>query len=1044
MSRVFLPSVFNVSWTQGAQAEGAGAHLRWLLHPSAGLPRAHFQVWVRSQVSGRYNPIPVTPRDITGTAIILEWGGDPMAAVQALVTINTGQSLVLRAYDGPAGTGHLVDEITGSPGGTVLSVIGSGIRSLTLSGTGRITGLQAMSMADFVNDPSWVLFERVGLPVGAGWGPGTYPLDNQGRVGSETTPTNAAVQRLQRGAPTTGWPATNDRSQAMPAWAAPAHAPFVTELQGSLLQAVRTMLESEPAAHKHAQFRRESGVTPPRSIHGDALSQDSRALVAPLGSLLASAGSDPFAALALGFGTFVPATAVTSRLSLSTKAIVLPPNLIGRIMVTMDHAVPVVLPTGQVITFPTTLADVILNPVAGPAPAATSVTAQREVLRRPGNDGGLRFLDRPAGVDQPYLESVAVRWIRAVPAMADLPSARSYAVTRARGSLAHALLLDPRASGGHRPFVPVSAGSAILSAPCQFVDRGLPEPVGAEAPGTVYSVTAQDWFGRWAPWASADHVRAVTPPQVPGLLRVELVPLGNPVALQDAAVDIELAWNWADRSPEVITLEVKVHPEGTAPAAVEGTIREIGGPVVANATIVFGGSPALPPGVERIDDPATGDVARYRIRLTGFRLAFGTQPRITATARLKATEHVRPTSVSAWSRSLGALAVSALPPPAPPPPPGMVWGSLPDPGGVARAALTWPTTPGVTYAVYSADETAVRRELGLPAADLHVPAHERLLALRGRVDAGIRRAFRRVADGVTVTPHEIELPKGSRLIHFYTAVAVSARKVESPFSTSSNDWIAVATPRVATLEPPRVTARPTPTGVLVEIELPPGRTAPTRVELHRTRIAAAVLDLDRMGPPMASTAITTPAAGWQVVPLPGGGHRLRFTDTSAPANWAPLWYRAVSWSDSKLVTGLLAGRSPASSPFQTTRPANAPPVLTLAGPPTRSAPDQPVLVRWSSSLPPDRTPAGVSAFRVVGRQTSDTVTRSANADEVRTYVGALPGPDQATPIFRHHASDPALAQYGAWIDLPPSSPIQIVVQAIDPAGRTTTANVELP
>jgi hypothetical protein len=71
-------------------------------------------------------------------------------------------------------------------------------------------------------------------------------------------------------------------------------------------------------------------------------------------------------------------------------------------------------------------------------------------------------------------------------------------------------------------------------------------------------------------------------------------------------------------------------------------------------------------------------------------------------------------SASAWSRSLGAIAVSALPPPAPPPPPGMVWGSLPDPGGVARAALTWPTTTGITYAVYTAD---VR-----PAAPAHITA----------------------------------------------------------------------------------------------------------------------------------------------------------------------------------------------------------------------------------------------------------------------------------------------------------------------------------
>src|SRR5690606_13832715 len=91
----------------------------------------------------------------------------------------------------------------------------------------------------------------------------------------------------------------------VPPWEAPSAEKYIEELRKTILPGVQEMLENEAEAHRHARYRREQKLEPPRSIHGDQAKGKARAIVAPLGSLIASGSSHPFAALGLGFGTFV-------------------------------------------------------------------------------------------------------------------------------------------------------------------------------------------------------------------------------------------------------------------------------------------------------------------------------------------------------------------------------------------------------------------------------------------------------------------------------------------------------------------------------------------------------------------------------------------------------------------------------------------------------------------------------------------------------------------------------------------------------------------
>jgi hypothetical protein len=243
----------------------------------------------------------------------------------------------------------------------------------------------------------------------------------------------------------------------------------------------------------------------------------------------------------------------------------------------------------------------------------------------------------------------------------------------------------------------------------RFTDGGVPEAFPGDPATVVYSVAAHDWFGRWSGWVSAERPRLSVAPQIPAVRKVELIIPASELPTQQVTAAVEFTWDWSHRRPDKIHVRLLVHAEGTTPPEVAGSVLSVGGPTVGDTVLDFSGAglDTPPAGVVAIAEEALGNLRTYRVTIRNVELAFGSHPRIRVTARATATERVNPTRLSPWSPDARTDAASPVPPPPPFVPAAMWWASVPDPRGVARTTLRWTATAPL-YAVYLADETAVR------------------------------------------------------------------------------------------------------------------------------------------------------------------------------------------------------------------------------------------------------------------------------------------------------------------------------------------------
>ena len=1046
-SFISSPSTFFVSWapTQDSQ-EGPGVHLRWMVNPATGMPRVPFQVWVQTDpqnydlqlIAEFENQAPLTGGDWTRD---LDVSG---AFVALRLQPAPGRSLTARAYAGPLATGQLLDRRTQADVGQPIWVVlaGNAIRSVRVSGWGAIEIMAFVDIDTVLHSGNWEPLERVGLPLQEeDWG--SYVLDDQGFEFNLQAPWDAALRRLESGAATQGWPQTNAFAAPMPNWDPGDVVGYLDWLSQALLWPYfKPMLEDSSVPADDSDYWATESLQAPTSIHGDTPTSDAVAFPSaafkPLSLVLSAAASDPWAALAMGFGTFLPCHVLEQYFGSDVYEWVdlhedefhpggfvidgqqLMPGFAGRILVTVEHQVrvgpvPPVLEAMEVDEL--TYGDVILRAADGPAPPEGLIARHRA-------------FDRPVAVDKPWLETVDLEWQRPDPGFKDGSWARGYALCRELE-----LLVRERDFGGYRLFTPALPEKAADGEPIVFTDRGLPEALGTAPVPTHYDVAARDWFGRWSEWVGVGHLRPVIEPQIPTLMRAELRPLGGAAPTQSAELIVEFAWDWADRRPQTMTVEVKLFPEGGSVPVGTGSVKQVGQAPSPAADLTLDFTAPLPPAVEELPANHAGSaVKRYRATISGVNLNFAAHPVIIAQVRMRASEQVRPLVWSGWTPKQNAIAHSPVPPQRPAAPPGLLWASLPDPKGVSRVRLSWAATAGVRYAIYGGDETALRRELGLAAADLQTRAHERLPALRWQSGAGLRRALRRVAEGIAGGEHELELPRGTSLIHFFVVVGLSESGVESVFPSDTDDWFAVAVPRLAPPTAPQIRVGPDPAGIAVDLELPPSHVAPARVELYRSRNEAAAAELGSMGPPLVSFALSSPPAGWIHTDLGDNGHRLRFVDDGASEDWRGHWYRATSWSASDASSGQLATRSESSRATAGARPAPSGPSITSVSA-SRPTPGGPLLLRWSTDLPLVQSPLGAAEISLVAERAGDRLLREAQIGVLRGYVGALPDPAEAPAVFRHHASDPELADYAAWIDFGPGDPVDLQLLVRDPAGR---------
>lgn len=1032
-TRYVFPELFYAAGSPIVVGGRDRLSLRWILHPSIGLPRALFHVWKFDGVPS-LNRTSIN-RELLHPGTLLSWPDGPSAAVEVNISVPTG-SVVLSGYSAARGAGHLVDQktIVGPVSSLPVMLIGSPISSVTVAGNANSvsTDGRVLPISQFVSDPHWKLVERIGLPATSPSFDGTgYPLDLQGPVGSEVDPVSAAIQRVKGGSPDLGWPGTTDRGASPEPFGTPEPGLLVNEELKPLVEAVAELLSLVAEPSEQAEREVIITTTAPRSIHGIDSSPSWRArarpsTIKPLESMLLAAGVDPFAALGLGFGTTMDITSP----QISIAPIVTP----GIYMITVHHKVLLKkeipsFPKPLILTLDGELAALYLGELPA-LPALPAGLVDTGSIMRPR-------LDPPGETDGPWLEVVELSWAVPVTPIAKMARPTGYTIARGPPDEPMKIRTEKRLSGGWTSFIPALSAKSVKPTSVRFTEEGVPEALPGDPPIFTYSVTTHDWFGRWSPWVSTDHARVSVGPQIPALHRIQLFVEDTQLPTRNVSAAIEFTWDWSYRSPGKIYLRILVHAEGTNPPDVPGSVLIVGGPTVSDLILDFSSASKdlPPPGVEAITDEARGNLRKYRIEATGIQIDFGTNSKIRVTARARAEERIAPARLGAWSLDVHAVVASPIPPPPPFVPSAMLWASLPDPRGLSRTTLAWTGTAPM-YAVYLADETALLRELNKPSPDLEISAADRLPALRSIDIARARRAFRRIADRVPTNSLEITLPRGSRLIHFYGVVPISSTGVEGSLPASANSYFAVATPVVKTPEAPELIARDRGGEIVLTVNVPVIRVSADRIEIFRAPSRHRAVSIEDAGPPIRSVdaslaAVSADSVQWEVIdPTPG------------PA-WQSVFYRAVAYGATDRVRGVYGGKSSPSAAIEVVPSSGLLPDLAdLRVEDVATEPDY-RLVSFVSDVTLARTLLGVHVFTVQIVALDATVTiRRVTADTLALVNGSLPtAAEQGNSIFRYDPVNPRVGRNYAWVRRDIRA---VIVQVMDPRGRATSLTNEIP
>jgi len=1051
-TRYVFPELFHATGAVIVTNNQRRQALRWLLHDSLGLPRALFHVWqFQGNVDFKGTSFHVEPFE---SGRLVFWaGGQAAVGVQLTVSVSAG-SAIFTAHSAPRGTGHIVDKktITGPVTGLNVSLTGNPVVSISVSGSAAITSVAIVPMQDFVNNPGWKLIETVGLPVTSPlYDTSSYPLDPQGPVGAKVDPVSAAIRRLKEGTPDAGWPATTDRSVVVPPFLPPDPSVLVEKELRPLLEGMSEVFNRFGEPSKQTEEFVERSTSAPRSVHGTDASVEWQARARParfypLGSILVAAGSDPFAALALGFGTTIGgqpqhlAGEATDReifsLAASNRRNIYMITVQHKVRLKLDETLPFPFPFSFELDLEGELAAVYLgfNPLAPLTPVGLIARAKKPAGASAAT--ALPHLDPPGSFDGRWLQTVEVAWVRPLINSAADPRPSGYAVAKGLPAAPMEIQNEERLSGGWSPVVTAASADKDSPASVRYPDTGVPEAFPDEPEDLVYSVAAQDWFGRWSGWRSADYHKVSVAPQVPAVRKVSVLLAGDILPTMAGTAAIEFTWDWSFRSPDQITLRVLTHLPGDPPPAVAGSVFSVGGPAVADLVISFSGASADSPsaGTQLITEENQGRLRTYRVEIPGLQLAFSAHPRIRVTARAHATERVAPLRASAWSRNIDTDAVSPIPPPPPFIPAAMQWASVPDPRGVARSELKW-TGAAPLYAVYLADETALRRELDQLSADLETPAAERLVALRPLDFAAARRAFRRIADRVPAASLEIELPRGSNLIHFYGVVPISSTGVEGTLPASGNSYFAVAAPTVRIPEQPFVAARDRGGAVELSVEADETRVLAGRIEIYRAPSKHRSATVDMMGPPLAALDASLGVRA-------GGKIRWELEDPTPGVPWQSVFYRVAAFGATDAARGEYSGRSLPSRAVEVVPTSPAPPPLSdLQVEDISGEPDQ-RLVSFLTDVSLARMPLGVHTFTVqtVGLDGS-IATRRITGDAMGLFSALPPSAEQPDSIFRFDPANPRAGRTYAWVSRELRG---VLIEVMDPYGRTARLSQEVP
>ncbi|WP_321949327.1 hypothetical protein [Paraburkholderia sp. J10-1] len=927
--------------------------LRWLIAGTLGYPSAPFEVWRRPAMPFP-NESPIECGAYTSAGRTLLHLSQPRVFVRLTVQAPSGGSVI--AYGGAPYASAVVAMQALANGAQSVALCGPAIQSIVLLGTGltvqSITGVDG----SVANDADWKRVEIVGLPSDASWA-GVAGLDaKQGLVAALTSPGDAALDRFRRGAPFYGWDETITAGMPAPPWVLADPRAMLDTFQANFLDPLRTMITTL-APRDHASYEVDHTLPPLDPINPAAGANAAVARFRPLSTLVFGASTDPLASLITGFGTALededlPPMTLRDRQYFNDST-------------HSDWDFMVIARYGQGLdgqTDPVEYAAMVFSPGVGlPPPVPAGLQAR------------LDGLSAPRVVDGDWRGVARVSWDKIDDG---LPfRAGSYGFARAATAPAGPVgaLMTPRPKDPQalQPIGATASAEQTASGRLQALDERYALASTPNPNVLRYGVAHQDLFGLWSAWSTTSLSLGEPPVRKVDLLRGAL-DTQNAAGLCPATLTIEFAWDWATRSPARIEFVARLYAQaryGDGPADITvppGLQTRLGVPAGVPFAVVFDGNPAPSlgsgaAGVAGAIEPLSQDgntaqngpatnagPRRYRLTITGLSLDFNATGRIGIAVWARATEFRLPRRVGAWSDApLVASAADPRPPVVTIEHEDVLMASMADASGEHHAHLEWPPAPGaIGYFVYTTTETKLRSARGLAPVPRSITLSERLVALRDAFAADPSRgAFTRIdAQPFADTRKAVTLPRGSREIHLFVVLAVSAGQVESAWPALGDAGlrkrpIAYAAPQTVAPSPPDLEVScvrddsvvPAAYRAQIRMRNPSGARV-VRVDLHRVRVAQAAAQLDTMGPAVAR--IDGSNASYQATPVksatPGESQPLAMIigRDDVSGSWKRVYYRAVAWAGHDPARGLYGTRSAPSSLREVIVPPATPPDLS--------------------------------------------------------------------------------------------------------------------
>ncbi|HEX6888662.1 MAG TPA: hypothetical protein VF143_11200 [Candidatus Nanopelagicales bacterium] len=1080
MSRTVDPNRFRgrggvIDWTKAAQthlghaeppdviADRRGTsprsvHLRWAFDAALGYPTGPFTVWAKPPDK----EFPAVGTTDLGFGVILH---EPCFEVRMTLTTPSGGTVM--AFAGmPLATGPL-DWSMVPAGQSTVRLVGPSIRFVAVPAGSTVDAISG-ARTGIQDDPAWREVEVVGLP-GDGRGSSFTDLRaDQGLVTALTDPITAALQRFSRGAPFYGWDELLPGSVPVPPWVLADPVAMIKVFDAEMLGDFVDMCDTtaQPSGQHLREYRR---TLPADARHAAEASFN------PLRMVLYGGVSDPLAALVLGLGTAYP----LGRGGLAGDRQFLAAVAAGAAVAVPDFMVTAVFrdDLGNTVE----RAALILGPgpsLPPPVPAALSAVVQG--------------VQAPVALDDPFRSVITVAW--GAPSQLLPFDIGSHAFARRSVTPAGAteLVMDPR---------PLDVAVQPLGATRNEATpdrRALADATAlidsSASPNTFsYAVASQNLFGQWSPWATASV--SVAEPPVP-VVSVTAARLDAPAApgACPATITCDLTWNWTSRSPLVLTLVGREYPQvwaedpppdSTVPTG--DTFGASGAGILVQVSFQADGSIlAVAPGAGltatamhlSVDGHqvtavplADRSTRRYRVQVSGFGLDFDTSGRWGVALWAFGRERRAPQRTGTPGAATVVSAADPRPPVITSVYDDVALASMRDTEGLHHAQLTWSPMPGaVGYHVYTCSEATFRAFHHRPEPRPSDTLRQRLLELQQAFGADPeRRPFTRVGTEPTAgTSRQVTLPRGTREIHMFVVIGVSAGTVESAWPTTADPlcgkrFLALAAPATVAPAAPALEvsrggdgASPAGYHARLRISALPGAEV-ARIDLHRVRVPEAAAQVETMGPPILTLTGSVP--GYMVTPIVAPGTDLASEGVAQPlgriegvdavtGSWRPVYYRAVAWGRDDPSRGQYGVRSAPSTPRSVVVPPSEPPVL-----------DSPTVVLPTPGSADARIDFGTSApvpDTVLGAHllAGEVLLVDAAGAVSRVPLAAASGPLSSVPT-----APPAVGQSGLWRDATaaghtplhllvrrtdPGATAQVRLRITDPLGRLTEKVVDVP